>query len=92
MMGNAGMVFNLEHIQYVEDKNLLRGHIMLLLGQSVDAAQASLSFLSLLFLSLFLVSICLSCCFPAATHSADPAAVYCNKWQELPPDDIQHNP
>lgn len=41
MMGNAGMVFNLEQIQYVEDKNLLSGHIVVLLGQDFDTAQAS---------------------------------------------------
>lgn len=40
-MGNAGMVFNLEQILYVEDKNLLSGHILVLLGQDYDAAQAS---------------------------------------------------
>ncbi len=43
MMGNAGMVSNLDHIQFVEDKNLLSGHILVLLGQDYDAAQASLS-------------------------------------------------
>ena len=42
MMGNAGMVLNLEQIQFVEDKNLLGGHILVLLGQDYDAAQASL--------------------------------------------------
>lgn len=42
MMGNAGMVLNLEQIQFVEDKNLLSGHILVLLGQDYDAAQASL--------------------------------------------------
>lgn len=41
-MGHAGMVFNLEQIQCVEDKNLLSGHILVLLGQDFDAAQASL--------------------------------------------------
>ncbi|KAL0053124.1 hypothetical protein WJX82_001225 [Trebouxia sp. C0006] len=39
MMGNAGMVSNLDHIQFVEDKNLLSGHILVLLGQDYDAAQ-----------------------------------------------------
>ena len=43
MMGNAGMVSNLDHIQFVEDRNLLSGHILVLLGQDYDAAQASLS-------------------------------------------------
>ncbi len=43
MMGNAGMVSNLDHIQFVQDKNLLSGHILVLLGQDYDAAQASLS-------------------------------------------------
>lgn len=42
MMGNAGMVSNLDQIQSVEDKNLLSGHILVLLGQDYDAAQASL--------------------------------------------------
>lgn len=42
MMGNAGMVSNLDHIQFVEDRNLLSGHILVLLGQDYDAAQASL--------------------------------------------------
>lgn len=41
MMGNASMVFSLEQILYVEDKNLLSGHILVLLGQDFDAAQAS---------------------------------------------------
>lgn len=36
------MVFNLEHIQYVEDKNLLSGHLMVLLGQDYQAAQVEL--------------------------------------------------
>lgn len=39
MMSNAAMVFNLEHIQYVEDKNLLSGHLLVLLGQDYEAAQ-----------------------------------------------------
>ncbi|KAL0039283.1 hypothetical protein WJX79_001413 [Trebouxia sp. C0005] len=39
MMGNAGMVSNLDHIQFVEDRNLLSGHILVLLGQDYDAAQ-----------------------------------------------------
>lgn len=42
MMGNAGMVSNLDQIQSVDDKNLLSGHILVLLGQDYDAAQASL--------------------------------------------------
>ena len=41
MMGNASMVFSLEQILYVDDKNLLSGHILVLLGQDFDAAQAS---------------------------------------------------
>ena len=41
MMGNASMVFNLEQILFVENKNLLSGHILVLLGQDFDAAQAS---------------------------------------------------
>ena len=40
-MGNASMVFSLEQIQHVEDKNLLSGHILALLGHNFDAAQAS---------------------------------------------------
>ena len=43
MMGNAGMVFNLEQIQFIEDKNLLSGHILVLLGREFDAAQVSVS-------------------------------------------------
>ena len=41
MMGNASMVFSLEQILYVEDKNLLSGHVLVLLGHDYDAAQAS---------------------------------------------------
>lgn len=40
-MGNPGMVFSLEQILHLEDKNLLSGHILVLLGQNYDAAQAS---------------------------------------------------
>ena len=41
MKGDAGMVFSLEQIQDVENKDLLTGHILVLLGQDYDAAQAS---------------------------------------------------
>lgn len=35
------MVFNLEHIQYIEDKNLLSGHLLVLMGQDYQAAQVT---------------------------------------------------
>lgn len=41
MMLNASMVFSLEQILYVEDKNLLSGHVLVLLGHDYNAAQAS---------------------------------------------------
>ena len=43
MMGDAAMVWSLEQIQFFEDKSLLSGHILVLLGHGFDAAQASAS-------------------------------------------------
>lgn len=40
-LGDAGMVMGLERIAYVEDKNLLAGHVALLFG-NYQTAQASL--------------------------------------------------
>ena len=37
------MVFNLENIQHIEDKNLLSGHLLVLLGQDHQTAQVSYS-------------------------------------------------
>lgn len=43
MMGHAAMVFNLQHIQHIEDKNLLSGHLLVLLGRDYQVAQVSSS-------------------------------------------------
>ena len=59
MKGDAGMVFNLDQIQDVENKDLLSGHILVLLGQDFDAAQAS-------FLVLGLAMLCLQLHLPTA--------------------------
>jgi hypothetical protein len=39
MLGDASMVLSLEQIQNIEDKNLLAGHMMVLLERDVAVAQ-----------------------------------------------------
>lgn len=42
-LGDAGMVMGLERIAYVEDKNLLAGHVALLFGNYETAQVCALS-------------------------------------------------
>ena len=40
-LGDASMVLNLENIAQYEDRNLLSGHVLVLLGKDINAAQVT---------------------------------------------------